>query len=97
MNQKKRFEAERKKNEEKDRARREEEENWKRADKRLNDLSKEERNQLWETTRAKILSSEDFKDATPQQLNILEMVMEGSIRSAIIEIFIQEERQNSEK
>jgi hypothetical protein len=93
----KRFEAERKKNAEKDKAKREEAEAWERADDRLNNLSREERDQLWEATRAKILASDDYKDATPQQLNILEMIMESSIRSTIIETFIQEENQNSEK
>jgi hypothetical protein len=94
---KKRFEAEQKKNAEKDKAKREEAEAWKRADDRLNDLSREGREQLWEATRAKILSSDDYKDATPQQLSILEMIMESSIRSTIIENFVQEEKQNSVK
>ncbi len=94
---KKRFEAEQKKNAEKDKAKREEAEAWKRADDRLTDLPKGEREQLWEATRAKILSSDDYKDATPQQLNILEMIMESSIRSTIIETFIQEENQKRAK
>lgn len=90
---KKRFEAERKKNEEKDKARREEEAAWKRADDRLNNLPEAERQDLWDATRTKILSSPTYKDATPPQLKILEMVMEGSIHSEIIETFIQEEKQ----
>jgi len=94
---KKRFEAERKKNEEKDKARREEEAAWKRADDRLNNLPEAERQKLWEATREKILSSEKYKDATPAQLKILEMVMEGSILSEIRDSFIEEEKQNSEK
>ena len=92
---KKRFEAERRKNEEKDKARREEEAVWKRADDRLTNLPEAERQKLWDATREKILSSSKYKDATPPQLKILEMVMEGSIRSEIIEIFVQEENQSS--
>ncbi len=60
---------------------------------RLNNLPKFERYELWKATRAKILSSQEYKDATPQQLKILEYVMDGSIRSEIIETFIQEEEQ----
>lgn len=56
-------------------------------------MTKTERQELWEATRAKIISSPEYKDATPQQLKILEYVMDGSIRSEIIEIFIQEEAQ----
>jgi hypothetical protein len=94
---KKRFEAERKKSEEKNKAQRLEEETWKRAEKRLNDLPEAERQKLWEATRAELLSSPKYKDATPAQLNILESVMEGYIRSALIETFIQEENQKSGK
>jgi hypothetical protein len=88
---KNRFEAERKKSEEKDKEKREEAEAWGRADKRLNNLPEAERQDLWEATRIKIISSSEYKDATPQQLKILEYVMDGSIRSEIIETFIQEE------
>jgi hypothetical protein len=88
---KKRFEAERKKSEEKAKKKREEAEAWERANERLNNLPEAERQELWATTKAKIISSPEYKDATPQQLKILEYVMDGSIRSEIIEIFIQEE------
>lgn len=92
---KKRFEAERKKIEERDKERREEDKAWERANERLNNLSEVERQKLWDATRAKILSSPKYKDATAQQLKILEYVMDGSIRSEIIEIFIQEEAQKN--
>jgi hypothetical protein len=94
---KKRFEAEQKRNAEKDKARREDEGFWNRANDRLNNLPEAKRQKLWEATREKILSSSDYKDATPQQLKILESVMDGFIRSEIIETFIQEERQTSAK
>ena len=90
---KKRFEAERKKNEEKDKTKRKGEELWNRANDRLNNLPEAERQKLWGATREKILSSPDYKDAAPQQLKILESVMDGFIRSEIIETFIQEEKQ----
>ena len=92
---KKQFEAERKKNEEKDKARREEEEIWMRADARLNSLPEAERQELWKASRAKILASPDYKDATPQQLKILESVMDGFIRSEIIETFIEQEKRKT--
>ena len=92
---KKQFEAERKKNEEKDKARREDEEIWMRADARLNSLPEAGRRELWEASRAKILSSPDYKDATPQQLKILESVMDGFIRSEIIETFIEQEKRKT--
>ena len=92
---KKRFEAERKKREEKDKQKREEAEAWRRANERLNNLPESERQELWEATRAKILSSPEYKDATPQQLKILEYVMDGSIRSKIIEMFVREEAQKT--
>jgi hypothetical protein len=91
LESKKHFEAERKKNEEKDKEKREEAEAWERANERLNSLPKAEREELWEAIRTKILLSPEYKDATPQQLKILEYVMDGSIRSEIIETFIQEE------
>ena len=94
---KKRFEGERKKSEENDRKKRKEDKAWERANERLNNLPKVERQELWEATRIKILSSPKCKEATPQQLKILEYVMDGSIRSEIIEIFIQEgERKTAE-
>ncbi len=92
---KKRFEAERKKNAEKDKAKREDEEKWKRAAHRVDNLPEAERQKLWEAARAELLSSPKYKDATPAQLNILESVMEGYIRSALIETFAQEENQKS--
>ncbi len=70
---------------------------WGRADKRLNNLPEAERQDLWEATRIKIISSSEYKDATPQQLKILEYVMDGSIRSEIIETFIQEEARKTAK
>ena len=94
---KKHLEAERKKKEEIDRARREEEAAWRRADERINNLPEPERQKLWDETRAKILSSDDYKDAPPQQLKILELIMESSIRAAIRETFMQEENQTSDK
>jgi hypothetical protein len=90
---KKRFEAERKKSEEKGKKKREEAKAWERANKRLNSLPEVERQELWEATRTKIISSPEYKDATPQQLKILESVMDGSIRSEIIETFVQQEAQ----
>jgi hypothetical protein len=93
---KKQFEAKQKKNEEQDKAKREEQRTWERANQRLNNLPDAERKNLWEATREKILSSPDYKDATPQQLKILESVMEGYIRSDIIETFIAEERNPKE-
>ena len=92
---KKRFEAEQKKNAEKDKAKREDEEKWKRAAHRVDNLPEAERQKLWEAARAELLSSPKYKDATPAQLNILESVMEGYIRSALIETFAQEENQKS--
>jgi hypothetical protein len=92
---KKRFEAERKKNEEKDKAKREEEAIRGRASERLNNLPEAERQKLWEATRAELLSSPTYKDATPAQLKILASVMEGYIHSAIIETFAQEAKQKS--
>lgn len=89
---KKRFEAERKKSEEKDKAKREEVAARERANERLNNLPESERQKLWATTKAEILSTPQYKDATPQQLKILESVMKSVIRSAIIETFIQEEK-----
>jgi hypothetical protein len=88
---KKQSEAERKKNAEKDKAKREEEELWNRAIDRLNNLPEAEHQKLWKATREKILSSPDYKDATQQQLKILESVMDGFIRSEIIEDFMREE------
>jgi hypothetical protein len=90
---KKRFEAERKKSEKRDKEKREEDKAWKRANERLNNLPEVEREELWDAIRTRILSSPEYKDATPQQLKILEYVMDGSIRSEIIEIFIREEEQ----
>lgn len=69
---KKQFETERKKSEEKDREKREEAEIWKRANERLNNLPETERQEIWKATGAKIFSSPEFRDATPQQLKILE-------------------------
>jgi hypothetical protein len=92
---KKRFEAERKKSEEKGRKKREAAETWERANERLNNLPEAVRQTLWEATREKIISSPEYKDATPQQLKILESVMDGSIRSEIIETFVQEEDQKN--
>lgn len=92
---KKLFEAERKKREEKDKEKRKEAEVWERANERLNNLPEAERQELWEATRAKILSSPEYKDATPQQLKILAYVMDGSIRSEIIETFVQEAGQKT--
>jgi hypothetical protein len=92
---KNRFEAERKKSEEKDKEKREEAESWERASERLNNLPKAVRHQLWKATRTKIISSPEYKDATPQQLKILEYVMDGSIRSEIIGTFVQEEAQKT--
>ena len=92
---KKRFETERKKREEKDKEKREEAEAWGRANEQLNNLPEAEHQELWEVTRAKILSSPEYKDATPQQLKILEYIMDGSIRSEIIETFIREEAQKT--
>ncbi len=63
----------------------------------MNNLPEGERQELWEATRVKILSSLEYKDSTAQQLKILEYVMDGSIRSEIIEIFIQEEEQKTAK
>ena len=94
---KKRFEAERKKSEEKDRKKREEDKAWERANERLNNLPEIKRQELWKATRTRILSSPEYRDATPQQLKILEYVMDGSIHSEIIETFIQEEKQTSAK
>lgn len=81
-----------KKNEEQDKAKREEQRTWDRANERLNNLPEAERKDLWEATRLKILSSPDYKDASPAQLKILESVMDGFIRSEIIDAFIAEER-----
>ncbi len=92
---KKRIEAEQKKREEKDKEKRKETEVWERANERLNNLPEAERQELWEVSRAKILSSPEYKNSTPQQLKILEYVMDGSIRSEIIETFIQEEAQKT--
>jgi hypothetical protein len=92
---KKRFEAERKKREEKDREEREEAKAWERANERLNNLPETKRQELWEATRIKIISSPEYRDATAQQLKILEYIMDGSIRSEIIEIFILDEKQNT--
>jgi hypothetical protein len=89
---KNRFEINRKKNEKKDKAEREEGKFWERANEQLNNLPEKERQRLWEATRVKILSLPDYIGATPQQLKILEFVMDGLIRSEIIETFIQEER-----
>ncbi len=94
---KKQFEAERKKREEKDKEKREEAEIWGRANERLNNLPETKRQELWEKTRAKIISSPEYKDATPQQLKFLEYVMDGSIRSEIIETFIGEEARKTAK
>ncbi len=90
---KKRFETEWKKREEKDKIKREEAEAWGRANERLSSLPKAERHELWKATRTKIISSPEYKDVTPQQLKILEYIMDGSIRSEIIETFVQEEAQ----
>jgi hypothetical protein len=92
---KKRFDAERKKSEERNKIKREETEAWEQANERLNNLPETERQELWEATKVKILSSPEYKDATPQQLKILESVMEGYIHSEIIETFIQEEAQKT--
>jgi hypothetical protein len=92
---KKRIEAEQKKREEKDKEKRKETEVWERANERLNNLPEAERQELWEVSRAKILSSPEYKNSTAQQLKILEYVMDGSIRSEIIETFIQEEAQKT--
>ena len=73
---KKRFETERKKREEKDKEKREEAEAWRRANERLNNLPEAERQELWEATRIKILSSPEYKDATPQQLKIFRVCNE---------------------
>lgn len=94
---KKRLEAERIKKEEKDRAKREEEAISGRANERLNNLPEAERQKLWAATKAEILSSPKYKDATPQQLKILASVMDGSIRSEIIETFVQEEKQKNRR
>ena len=90
---KKQFEADQKRNEKEAKAKREEERAWERADERLNNLPKAEREKLWKSTREKILSSPDYKDANPAQLKILESVMDGFIRSEIIDTFIAEERE----
>ena len=89
---KKRTEAERIKSEEKDKGKREEVAARGRAHERLKNLPEAERQKLWAATKAEILSTPQYKDATPQQLKILESVMESVIRSAIIETFIQEEK-----
>lgn len=92
---KKRFENEQKKREKEARAKREEERAWERANERLSNLPEAERKTLWEVTREKILTSPDYKDASPSQLKILDSVIEGFIRSEIIETFIAEERQEN--
>jgi hypothetical protein len=92
---KKRFEAERKRSEEKDKEKREEAKAWEQANERLNNLPEAERQELWEATRTKILSSPKYKDATPPQLKISEYAMDGSIRSEIIETFVQQEEQKT--
>jgi hypothetical protein len=94
---KKRFEDNQKKNEEQNKVKREEEKCWERAKERLNNLSLEDRQKLWEANRAKILSSPDYKDAAPQQLKILESVMDGFVHSEIIEDFMKEEKLSSAK
>jgi len=88
---KKHFETKWKKREEKDKEKREEDKAWEQANEQLNNLPEAERQELWEAVRIKILSSPEYKDATPQQLKILEYVMDGSIRSEIIEIFVKKE------
>lgn len=65
------------------------------ASERLNNLPEAERQELWEATRDKIISSPEYKDATPSQLKILEYVMDGSIRSEIIKTFVREEAQKT--
>ena len=90
---KKKFEADQKRNDKEAKARREEERAWERANERINNLPEAEREKLREVMREKILSSPDYKDATPQQLKILETVMEGYIRSEITDMFITEERE----
>ncbi len=58
-------------------------------------MTKTEPREPWKEIRAKIISSPEYKDATTQQLKILEYVMNGSIRSEIIENFVQEEEQKT--
>ena len=89
---KKRFEADQLRNAGESEAKREERRAWDRANERINKLLVAEREELWAITKEKILSSPENISATPQQLKILESVLEGYIRSEIIELFIAEER-----
>lgn len=89
---KKRFEDGQKRGAERDKAEREEAAAWNRANGRLNDLPTGEREKLWKNTREKILLSSEYRDVSPAQMRILESVMDGLIRSEILEKFIKEER-----
>lgn len=56
----------------------------------LENLPETERNRLWELKRRSILAEPEYKDADAAKLRVLESVIDGLIRSSLIEDFIQE-------
>jgi hypothetical protein len=88
---KKQNEKQKKEDEQKAKIRREEENTWKRADERLRNLSEAEYQKLFEVKKHHILKTE-YKDTDTTKLKILESVIEGIVRSSIIEDFIQEDK-----
>lgn len=87
---KKRFQAETKKHDREAKAKREEQKIWERASSRLANLPEAERSALFESTKKRIIEV-DYKDADAPTLKVLESVIEGYTRAAIIEQFIAEE------
>jgi predicted O-linked N-acetylglucosamine transferase (SPINDLY family) len=68
---------------------------WQRAEKRLNDLPETACQKLHELKRLNILAKPQYKDADTAKLKIINSVLGGLIRSAIIEDFIGEEQGKS--
>lgn len=66
-----------------------------RATERLSSLSEKERSEIWEMKKAAILDAPENQE--PGKRKMLEMVIDGMIRTEIITDFINEERQNSAK
>lgn len=88
---KKQTEAQAKEAERKAKIQKQEQEAWREAENRLRNLPETERSRLWEIKRRSIPAEPRYKDVDAAKLRILESVIDGLIRSSLIEDFIREE------
>lgn len=68
---------------------------WERAKQKLDNLPDADRLKIWETKKANILNSPEYQDTGKRK--VIESVIDGMVRAEIIDDYIREEREQSEK